>query len=167
MIDELKIKWLENKLPGLDLIIFESGAVQHIDIDFIENNSLLHSFKKEYSISYGKTSTFSEIISKHDEIWSEIQINNRLLVNEKNIFLCGEGEMGNEGFIVKTDINNNIKIIIYSTTSNPFIEIIKINNSLYFKSTSNFYVVIDLISENITICNEDIFDKNSTNKLIF
>ncbi|MEQ9926685.1 hypothetical protein ABRP60_17240 [Pectobacterium brasiliense] len=156
MIDELKIKWLDNKLPGLDLVIFESGIVQYIDIDFIENDSLLHSFKKEYFISYGENSTFNDLVSSHDEIWSEVQVNNKLSVNENNIFICGEGEMGNEGFIVKTDINNNIKMIIYSTTSNPFIEIRKIKDSVYFKSTANFHVVVDLLSDDIRICNEDL-----------
>ncbi|WP_234910630.1 hypothetical protein [Pectobacterium carotovorum] len=77
MINELRKKWLKNKLPGLDLVIFESGKVQYIDIDFIENNSLPHSFNKEYVISYGEISTFKDIADTHDEIWSEIQINNK------------------------------------------------------------------------------------------
>ncbi|TAJ00051.1 hypothetical protein [Pectobacterium versatile] len=156
MINELKIKWLENKLPGLDLVIFESGKAQYIDINFIEKNSLPHSFNKEYVISHGEISTFKDIANTHEEIWSEIQINNKLLVDKENIFLCGEGEMGNEGFIIKTDINNNIKMVIYSTTSNPFIEIRRIQNNIYFKSTANFHVVVDLFSDDITICNEDI-----------
>ncbi|TAI86451.1 hypothetical protein [Pectobacterium versatile] len=156
MINELKIKWLENKLPGLDLVIFESGKAQYIDINFIENNSLSHSFNKEYVISYGEISTFKDIANTHNEIWSEIQINNKLSVDKENIFLCGEGEMGNEGFIIKTDINNNIKMVIYSITSNPFIEIKRIKDNIYFKSTANFHVVVNLFSDDIKICNEDI-----------
>ncbi|WP_212768798.1 hypothetical protein [Pectobacterium versatile] len=156
MINELKIKWLENKLPGLDLVIFESGKVQYIDIDFIEKNALSHSFNKEYVISHGEISTFKDIANTHNEIWSEIQINNKLSVDKENIFLCGEGEMGNEGFIIKTDINNNIKMVIYSTTSNPFIEIKRIKDNIYFKSTANFHVVVNLFSDDIKICNEDI-----------
>ncbi|QHP52428.1 hypothetical protein EH203_00240 [Pectobacterium carotovorum subsp. carotovorum] len=159
MINELRKKWLENKLPGLDLVIFESGKVQYIDIDFIENNALPHSFNKEYFISHGEISTFKDIADTHDEIWSEIQINNKLSVDKENIFLCGEGEMGNEGFIIKTDINNNIKMVFYSTTSNPFIAIRKIQDNIYFKSTANFHVVVDLFSNDITICNEDILQR--------
>lgn len=146
-------KWINNQLIGLDLVYEPSGLIRFIDIDFIDNPQLIHSYQKEYFLSYKGETTVDNLLQSDDDLWSEIQINNKILIDNKYILLCGEGEMGSDGFIVKTDINNNILWFLYSTTSNPFINIERKENIIYFQSTSNFFVKFNLINSNIFIEN--------------
>ncbi|MBQ0215332.1 hypothetical protein OSB94_17335 [Proteus vulgaris] len=146
-------KWINNQLIGLDLVYEPSGLIRFIDIDFIDNPQLIHSYQKEYFLSYKGETTVDNLLQSDDDLWSEIQINNKILIDNKYILLCGEGEMGSDGFIVKTDINNNILWFLYSTTSNPFINIERKENIVYFQSTSNFFVKFNLINSNIFIEN--------------
>lgn len=155
-INLLQNKWLNNQLIGLDLIYDCTELIRFIDIDFIKNSQLTHSYQKEYFLSYEGDTTLNTLLKDNDDIWSEIQINNKVFVDDKHIVLCGEGEMGNDGFIVKTDINNNIKWFLYSTTSNPFINIKQKENNIYIQSTSNFYIVLNLINNDIFIHNGNI-----------
>ncbi|NBM54635.1 hypothetical protein GWI68_07480 [Proteus sp. G2669] len=146
-------KWINNQLIGLDLVYEPSGLIRFIDIDFIDNPQLIHSYQKEYFLSYKGETTVDNLLQSDDDLWSEIQINNKILIDNKYILLCGEGEIGSDGFIVKTDINNNILWFLYSTTSNPFISIERKENIVYFQSTSNFFVKFNLINSNIFIEN--------------
>lgn len=146
-------KWINNQLIGLDLVYESSGLIIFIDIDFIDNPQLIHSYQKEYFLSYKGETTFDNLRQNDDDLWSEIQINNKILIDDKYILLCGEGEMGSDGFIVKTDINNNILWFLYSTTSNPFVSIERKENIVYFQSTSNFRIKFNLINNNIFIEN--------------
>ncbi|MBG2711788.1 hypothetical protein I4558_14205 [Proteus mirabilis] len=155
-INLLQNKWLNNQLIGLDLIYDCSGLIRFIDIDFIKNPQLTYSYQKEYFLLYEGDTTLNTLLKDNDDIWSEIQINNKVFVDDKHIVLCGEGEMGNDGFIVKTDINNNIKWFLHSTTSNPFINIKQKENDIYIQSTSNFYIVLNLINNDIFIHNGNI-----------
>ncbi|WP_368570615.1 hypothetical protein [Acinetobacter baumannii] len=152
----LKNKWINNQLIGLDLIYATSRLIRFIDIDFIENSQLIHSYQKEYFLSYNGETTVDNLLQSDDELWSKIQINNKILIDDKYTLLCGEGEMGSDGFIVKTDINNNILWFLYSTTSNPFISIERKENIVYFQSTLNFYIALDLSNDDISIVNQDI-----------
>ncbi|EST59263.1 hypothetical protein K151_735 [Proteus hauseri ZMd44] len=155
-INLLQNKWINNQLIGLDLIYATSGLIRFIDICFIENSQLIHSYQKEYFLSYNGETTVDNLLQSDDDLWSEIQINNKILIDDKYTLLCGEGEMGSDGFIVKTDINNNILWFLYSTTSNPFISIERKENIIYFQSTLNFYIALDLSNDDISIVNQDI-----------
>lgn len=156
----LQKKWMKNQLIGLDLIYDCSGLIRFIDIDFIKNSQLRHSYQKEFFLSYEGETTLDNLLQNDDELWSEIQINNKILIDNKYTLLCGEGELGSDGFIVKTDINNNILWFLYSTKSNPFINIEQKENMVYFSSTSNLYIALDLINSNIFIVNDNtIFEK--------
>ncbi|MBG2877593.1 hypothetical protein I4902_18350 [Proteus alimentorum] len=155
----LQKKWIKNQLIGLDLIYDCSELIRFIDIDFIKNSQLIHSYQKEYFLSYEGKTTLDNLLQSNDDLWSEIQINNKILIDDKYILLCGEGEMGSDGFIVKTDINNNILWFLYSTTSNPFINIEQKESMVYFRSTSNFDIALDLINSNIFIENENTIFK--------
>jgi hypothetical protein len=154
--NELQSRWENNQLIGLDVIIDKSGVVTPIDIDYVENDNLTHTYGKEYHISYGNKYTLEELFDNYDELWSEIQINDKILLDNDCFIFCGEGEMGNEGFIVKTDINNNVSWMLYSTTSNPFINIKKIGDLVYVQSSANFYISVDMVDNRFSIVNEDI-----------
>ncbi|MNW23475.1 hypothetical protein D3C74_01780 [compost metagenome] len=150
---KLQEQWLQRKLIGLDTIIYESGKVINIDIDYIPNDQFIYSFKREYRLNYGEQSTLAALADSYDDddIWSEVQINDTLSVNKETVVLCGEGEMGNEGFIVIADSNNKVKWALFSTTSNPFVNIIRRDDLIYIQSTANFYVVLNTDSDGIFI----------------
>lgn len=61
--------------------------------------------------------------------------------------------MGNEGFIVKTDADNQINWMLFSTTSNPFIELTTNNNIVYIKSTAGFFIALNVTTHEISILN--------------
>ncbi|WP_061800791.1 hypothetical protein [Serratia ficaria] len=151
---EMQGKWEDNQLIGLDVIVNEMGAVREIDIEFDVNYNFKNTFNKEYSISFGNETTLSELIEQYDEVWSEIQVNNKVQLPSGDFLLCGEGEMGNEGFIARTDGINNLKWFMYSTTSNPFVDIIEADEIFYIQSTLGFYLCLDIINNNISITNE-------------
>lgn len=154
--EELNKRWKKGQVIGLDVIISKSNGVTPIDIMYVRNDYLTHSFRKEYSISYGNNMTLLALFDNYNDPWSEIQVNDRAPLNDDGFIICGEGEMGNEGFIVKTDINNDLIWMLYSTTSNPFMSINKINNNFYIQSSANFYIEMNALNDSITIVNEDI-----------
>ncbi|MBD2800182.1 hypothetical protein ID854_06825 [Xenorhabdus sp. M] len=151
MNKELQVRWMNNQLIGLDVIINDTDMVKYIDIFCTQNNKLKNAFEKEYCLSYEGKSTLSGLLERYNDPWSEIQINDQLLLSDNSVVICGEGEMGNEGFIVRIDKNKNIKWCLYSTQSNPFMEITQKNNRIYVQSTSKFYVVLNPFDDEISI----------------
>ncbi|WP_260479525.1 hypothetical protein [Listeria cossartiae] len=61
--------------------------------------------------------------------------------------------MDNEGFIVKTDADNQINWMLFSTTSNPFIKLTTNNNIVYIKSTAGFFITLNVKTNEISILN--------------
>lgn len=150
---KIQEQWLQHKLLGLDTLIYESGKVINVEIDCIPNDQFIYSFRREYRLNYGEETTLAAISNSYDEddIWSAIQVNDTLWVNEETVVLCGEGEMGNEGFIVKTNSSNRVKWAIFSTTSNPFVNMIRKDDLLYIQSTANFYVVLNIGNDELLL----------------
>lgn len=151
---EMQSKWEDNQLIGLDVIINDVGVVREIDIEFEMNYKFKDTFNKEYKISLGNETTLNALIEQYDEVWSEIQVNNKVQLPDGDFLLCGEGEMGNEGFIARTDGINRLKWFMYSTTSNPFVNVIDTGKCVYFQSTLGFYLCLDITNNNISIKNE-------------
>ncbi|MCC7685218.1 hypothetical protein [Serratia marcescens] len=151
---EMQSKWESNQLVGLDVIINDVGVVREIDIEFEMNYKFKGTFNKEYKISLGNETTLNALIEQYDEVWSEIQVNNKVQLPDGDFLLCGEGEMGNEGFIARTDGTNRLKWSMYSTTSNPFVNVIEAGKCVYFQSTLGFYIYFDITNNNISIKNE-------------
>ncbi|MDI9106149.1 hypothetical protein DMW62_00115 [Serratia marcescens] len=151
---EMQSKWEDNQLIGLDVIINDVGVVREIDIEFEMNYKFKDTFNKEYKISLGNETTLDALIEQYDEVWSEIQVSNKVQLPDGDFLLCGEGEMGNEGFIARTDGINRLKWFMYSTTSNPFVNVIEASKCVYFQSTLGFYLCFDITNNNISIKNE-------------
>lgn len=147
----LQTKWLEHKIMGLDVIL-NHDQVQMLDILSVENLQLRHQFHREYRLVNGGKLTLKQVISQHHDMWSNFQINDQLELDHC-LIICGEGEMGNEGFIAKTDKNNALEWMLFSTSSNPFVSIYTKNDLVYLKSTYNFYIVFNLLTHEIYIEN--------------
>ncbi|EAE3624713.1 hypothetical protein G0Q57_001916 [Listeria monocytogenes] len=152
MLNELQRRWLQNQLIGIDVIVKDSGHVKLIDITYTHNENLIDTFKKEYVISYGADTALPKLLQDYKDPWANYQINDRISVDDQFVF-CGEGEMGNEGFIVKTDADNQINWMLFSTTSNPFIELTTNNNSVYINSTAGFFITLNVKTNEISILN--------------
>ena len=162
--NELQDRWMNNQLIGLDIILADDGMAIPINIESIRNDNLAYTFRKEYSISYGSEMSLDELFDNYDDPWSEVQTNNKIQLDDNSFILCGEGEMGNEGFIVKTDSNNKISWMLYSSSSNPFINMKKIDDTIYIQSTDNFFISLNIMDNSIIIINEDIHNILKSNR---
>lgn len=152
---ELQDRWAAGQLIGLDVLYCGAAAVKNIDIESIENDSLVHAFGKEYRISYEGEADLDEMLGD-DDVWSEVQVYNKLLLEDGRVIFCGEGEMGNEGFIARTDKDNNIEWFLFSTTSNPFVDMKRQGDFIYIQSTHRFCIALSLLSDEVFIVNEEI-----------
>ena len=88
--------------------------------------------------------TISSIEHYNDDIWNQIEIHPNSIKQRNAIYYCGEGEMGNEGFIACTDESNNLKWSIFCTLSNPFIKMYFEKEKLVVESTSGVKFHIDI-----------------------
>ncbi len=152
----LQNKWLAKKIVGLNVII-NHDQIQEVDIRWIKNSEFPQTFNKEYQLCYGKQFTLRQLNDQYDDFWSEFQINDQLELDDSFIF-CGEGEMGNEGFIVKTDKNNTLQWMLFSTSSNPFLSI-HIDQTekdlIVVKSSHNFYILFNVLNHETHIVHHD------------
>lgn len=150
----LQEHWDQTELIGLDAMTFSDGSIKLIDIVYKENKNLINTFGKEYSFRNLEQTNLNEVVNKFDDdIWSTCQINDHMKIGDNAIYACGEGEMGNEGFIVKLDSDGNIQWSLYSTSSNPFYKIVVYKDELAFFSTANFAVVLEISTDKISINN--------------
>lgn len=149
--------WTNGELIGLDSIIYSNGTFLKIEIESVRNEALKNTFGREYFLRFVGESFLEEVLNtyENDDLWSEYQANNKVNIDDEYFIICGEGGMGNEGFIARTDLNNNLEWVLFSTTSNPFSQIKILGNNIYVQSSHNFWVMIDKINnKNISIINE-------------
>ncbi|QQT26782.1 hypothetical protein [Sphingobacterium spiritivorum] len=154
MYNTIQEHWLLSELVGIDAIVFSDGRMKLIDISWNENPEIRNTFGKEYHYNVSGITSLNEIIEKYDnDIWSVCQINDQITTDSAYNFVCGEGEMGNEGFIAKLDRDGNIVWSLYSTTSNPFYKFEYSDGRLRAVSTSNFAIIVDTSGDGMAIDN--------------
>ncbi|HGM6749072.1 TPA: hypothetical protein ACKQCR_000078 [Serratia marcescens] len=153
-IKKIQGKWERGQLIGVDLIASKNNAEREINIYSEESDGFKNTFNKECGISYGSVTSLSSLIKKRDDLWSGIQINNKVLLSDGDVLFCGEGEMGSDGFIVRADKYNKLKWFMYSTTSNPFFDVIRLNGWLHIKSTLGFYLDFGIADNDICMRNK-------------
>lgn len=149
----LQEHWNRRKIAGLDGIFSYTGEVKSLYIESSRNIHAVTSFGKVYKLIIEGEIGLNNLIEKYsNDIWSSFDILGELKLDNGNRFVYGEGEMGNEGFIVKLDSLGQILWSLYSTTSNPFINSCILENGIIgFLSSFNFILTL---SEN-----EDGFPK--------
>lgn len=94
--------------------------------------------------------SLTQLLKDKDDLWSAFQINDQLKLDD-GFILCGDGEMGNEGFIAKTDKINMLIWMLFSSSSNPFVRIVQDHDLLYIQSAHQFYVVLNTKNMDIYI----------------
>ncbi|WP_285398408.1 hypothetical protein [Lysinibacillus sp. fls2-241-R2A-57] len=131
--------WKNNQLPGVDGIICISGKVIIMDsYEVIDGNT------SKYFINPICETSLESIMSFNEDIWCEIEKHPQVQQHNDKIFICGEGGMGNEGFIANVDMNNNLIWAFFSTDSNPFNKLELEDNLLKAYSTSGLIYVINI-----------------------
>jgi hypothetical protein len=143
VVKKIQSSWEEYKLIGIDSIVFNNGSVLSIDITKTIKTEALNTYGKLYRLNINEKKKLSELLEEDDDLWSEIQINGEFELKDKSRVVFGEGEMGNDGFIVNIDSNNQIVWSFYSTESNPFVKCNIINDKVHIFSSHGFSIVID------------------------
>jgi len=132
--------WQQEKIIGINAIVFKNGHTTPIDIESISIKNAPQTFNKKYQITISKKITLENLTT---DIWSEFQLYGQMILPDNSKILFGEGEMGNEGCIIKVDAYENFEWSLFSTESNPFIKAHKDNKLLHIFSTHGFSLVFN------------------------
>lgn len=128
--------WKNETLPVKDAIYFSNGAAFLLEI----TSYPIPTLQKGNSFDLNELYKNNENEITHIDIFKEIKLSN-------GFFCCvGEASYGTEGFIACLDTNKNLIWVIYSETSNPFINIIEYRTgNILVESSANFKLRIDVI----------------------
>lgn len=149
MNDTIQKHWFRNELPGLDCIVKGDGSI--IIFNFYKT---IQDNKIHYYFSPLCDTTIESLEKYNDDIWTEIEVNsNQKALPNGEAFLCGEGGMGNEGFIACVARDKQTLIwALFCTGSNPFQRIELGGYKITAYSTNNYKFIIDIDKpENIKI----------------
>jgi len=140
--------WQNKELLGYDSIVLGSG-----EVIIMSGYSVIDGTKKSYFINAVCDTTVESIEKYNDDPWVEITIHpQHIKLENGDTIYCGEGSMGNEGFVALEDKDGNLKWAFFSTQSNPFVGIDLMNDTIRAHSTYERYYNINLLSpENIKI----------------
>ncbi|RZJ57265.1 MAG: hypothetical protein EOO55_03780 [Hymenobacter sp.] len=127
--------WLEGEIVGINCLARNNGAVTLLTIYTVASETE----KNHYVFPLADT-TVTSLEGYNDDIWTEVQAHPvSLTVGDLQVF-CGEGGMGNEGFVAAQDINGLVWSL-FSTESNPFVKMELINRILSVHSDLCIYKI--------------------------
>ncbi|MEC1180011.1 hypothetical protein P9B03_16035 [Metasolibacillus meyeri] len=135
----IQTNWKNNQLPGLDSLIYISGKVIIMDCYEMINGNFIEKFVNPIC-----ETSIESIMFFNENIWCEIDQHPQVQYHNDKIFICGEGGMGNEGFIANVDKNHNLIWAFFSTVSNPFNKLKLEDNLLTAYSTSDLIYTINI-----------------------
>ena len=130
--------WLAEQLLGWNCISYGNDTVTLLNIYAAaapDNKEQVNYY------AFPKADTTIASIEKYnDDVWTDIQIyNSRIQAGDLTIS-CGEGSMGNEGFIAAA-IDNELAWALFSTESNPFIRLETAGQTLLAYSDYLLYTI--------------------------
>lgn len=142
--------WKNKELLGYDSIVMGSG-----EVIIMSGYSVINGTEKSYFINAVCDTTVESIEKYNDDPWTEIELHpQHIKLENGDTIYCGEGGMGNEGFVALEDKDGNLKWAFFSTQSNPFVGIDLMNDTIRAHSTYDRYYDINLLSpEKIKISN--------------
>lgn len=137
--DTIQEHWLNSELPGINCLVFSDGSATLLNIYTVNDNAI----KKQYAFPVCDT-TIESLYIYNDDIWTEIEKSpNDLLLAENVRIVCGEGGMGNEGFVAKIK-GGHLVWALFSTESNPFIRLEATETSVKAYSNTSICYEIDI-----------------------
>ena len=66
--------------------------------------------------------TIESVVNYHEDVWVEVDIRIDYVIVDELKILCGEGAMGNEGFVAAIN-DRGLVWALFSTRSNPFVKL--------------------------------------------
>lgn len=132
----IQAHWLENKLVGINSLLYNSGIVTLLNVYTVSSEKE----KKQFAFPIADT-TIDSLQRYNEDIWTEIQPHPNFLTVDNLRIYYGEGGMGNEGFVAATDATGLVWAL-FSTESNPFIKM-KIDNRVLFAYSDLFLYKIN------------------------
>ena len=120
----IQAHWLENEVLGVNCLAYSSGTVTLLNIYTVASED----GGKHYVFPLADT-TISNLEQYNEDIWTEVQAHPTSLTVDNLQLFCGEGGMGNEGFIAAKDANGLVWSL-FSTESNPFVKMELVNRIL-------------------------------------
>jgi len=127
--------WEQELLPIKDAIYFSTG----------ESCSCKIATYPSPSIEIGEKFSLEDFHATHKNDVCHIDIFKEIPLNNGGYCCVGEGSYGSEGFIAYLDKDKNLIWVIYSESSNPFIDVTQANDkTISARSTTNVKITIDL-----------------------
>lgn len=134
--------WKQEMLIGIDSIILKDGTLYRTGITSSKDIRAKEAFNRSYVFRIKEKTSLKRGVSDDPDLWSEFQARGKMDLSDNSTLLFGECEMGNEGFIVKLDVHDNLEWSFFSTQSNPFMEARMINDEINVFSTHGFSIVV-------------------------
>jgi hypothetical protein len=142
-------KWEEQTIfGGINCFANNKGEVILLNcLSFIKDNE-----KSNFCVPLCDTK-IENLEKYNNDLWTQFDVfTNKVETDNGDIIFGGEGEMGNEGFVVCTNKNNEFIWSLFFLNSNPFYKIELINNEVHAFSSHDLVYKINLNNpENITI----------------
>ena len=126
--------WKNGKLPHFSAIVIGDGRVVAMGEQTFKDDNSYESYI--YPIVESTISSFMEFSG--DFVAITVMVNRAYIPEIDCHVICGEGQMGNEGFVALV----KGEILIWSaffTISNPFYEVKRIGNVIIAKSTHDIF----------------------------
>lgn len=149
MIDQdksmIQERWEQSEVVGLDVITYANGDVVNIEITVSKDLKNEYTYQKNYVFDYLDKTNLPTLLKEYKgDVWVGVDVFGRLEV-EDYVIVCGDGGMGNEGYIARLDLENRLVWSLFSTVSNPFMKIVLDGDFIYVQSSHNFWMVINKI----------------------
>ena len=129
---KLQEYWEKNLIPGINGITFKDGKVLlYLDGDC--RKPVPFKFEETTLLREGKGYSFEDIGREFDAYVEVIHIESQGSV------ICGECEMGDQGFVLFKDNNNIVIWSLFQNFANPFLNDLRIENNIIYVTTEIQY----------------------------
>lgn len=126
----IQSNWSDGLLPHFSGIVIGDGTMLEFEESVADNSEGM-----KYKISIRKLLTISEFQEQSDEFVEIELMATRLYIPDADCYaLCGEGAMGNEGFVALVK-GNSLVWSAFLTVSNPFYILRREGDLIVAKST--------------------------------
>ncbi|CAM4172708.1 hypothetical protein [Serratia silvae] len=127
--------WNKEELPIKDGVYFSSGKSIAISI----------STYPDLVIEKGSEFDLEGFLNEGPEEITNIDIMQKVTVNDKFQCFLGEGSHGSEGFIAYLTIGGELEWVMYFEQSNPFVKVVKLSNeTIEVESSANYKLIINV-----------------------
>lgn len=117
--DLVQLKWREGFVLHVDGITFHDGRVLLIDAKTIRSGAVVRS-----AVAPLADTTVASVLQYNPEAWVPITRLGSLKWSAEVHVECGEGAMGNEGYVgAVSDVDGSLQWAFFCSRSNPFSEL--------------------------------------------